>query len=359
LIGVADPCDDQPCPTGTYDWLDSGFPKDSNGDGLNADCSADAFCDPYTRLPFNDGNALYWALAKFAPNPPAVVTPEGLWITTVQFRAIGTGFAEVRIEERLGDVSETLVAGAGSGGGNVTGTLGPPLTVEIAACSAPAIMAIGPRYLAVTPAPHDDPVALLITGDPESTPAECVSLHVQADGHLGVPPVFQTPAEWGRMHLTGSAILPDTVYQVQARCGVPSGGEIVSEPASTRTWLWGDVNNDGTVFLDDLSLVVSGSQGDFPGDAIRENMDLAPCVPDGVLDQRDIDSVQAAMGGFPFPCTGPCAPGPGLGDVPGFVACLTGPSGGAAVDCFGFDEDNDGDVDLGDFRVFQRVFEEP
>lgn len=112
----------------------SSFPNDQGIDGLNADCGPDIFCEPYSFLPFNDGDALFQAYV-FLPDPesPLQATPQGLLITTIVFTAIAPTLAtELRIVATAGKFSSTKVLN-GPVGGNVTGGLS-PLTLSIVAC---------------------------------------------------------------------------------------------------------------------------------------------------------------------------------------------------------------------------------
>lgn len=116
---------------GSYSWLAPMFPDDSGLDGLNADCGADVFCNPYTGLPFNDGDALYQALRQFPPNPPPYATPEGLLVTTIRFTALAPAQAtEIGLLENV-DTQWTTVADIYAS--NVTGELR-PVTLSIVSC---------------------------------------------------------------------------------------------------------------------------------------------------------------------------------------------------------------------------------
>jgi hypothetical protein len=110
---------DEVVANGPHSWsFVFGFLSDEFLDGLNADCGKDVFCDPYTGVPFNDGNALYQA-ASFAE---ATATVDGLRVATFLFTALdGTPGTDVVIEESLGVFSTTKVLRPGNI--NVTGNL--------------------------------------------------------------------------------------------------------------------------------------------------------------------------------------------------------------------------------------------
>jgi len=348
---------------GPYNWLVSGFPDDSQLDGLNNT--------------FLDGNALYQALMMTAPNPPAIATTEGLWVTTLQFRALSAGMAEVDVIAACGQSTETVVLDAETLGLDITGTLGPPATVDIiecfgdedcddgefctgvetcidsvcvagttpdcddglfcngvetcepgvgcvspgnpcpdpdscddvadncGGCDAPMVVAEGCRYLAVTPTAGEDPVTLLVAADRDDPNVSCVSRYVQADGSLDVDPVYQTPAQWGTVHVFGMEIVPSTKYEVHTDCRFEGSG-FLSSAARATTWIWGDVNNDGAAQIDDVTLVYDGSQDIFPDGVTLENLDVSPCLPDGVIDTDDVAAVEQAYMGAPYPCPVPC-----------------------------------------------------
>ena len=118
---------------GPYAWLTTSFPNDEKIERLNADCGADVFCQPYSGVPFNDGDALYQSVMQFPPNPPPYATPEGLLVTTVRFNALAAMPAtEIALLEAVGDQSTTVVDTEDLGA-DVTGTL-KSVTLSIAAC---------------------------------------------------------------------------------------------------------------------------------------------------------------------------------------------------------------------------------
>ncbi|MGB2984255.1 MAG: hypothetical protein WBE26_00085 [Phycisphaerae bacterium] len=118
---------------GPFGWFLSAFPNDSGLDGLNADCGEGLFCDPYTGLPYNDGDALYQALGGFQEG--AAVPPAGMEVTTFEFRALdGTLGSQIVMPLTAGLYTQTRVLGAGSTQGVViTGTLG-TATIRIIEC---------------------------------------------------------------------------------------------------------------------------------------------------------------------------------------------------------------------------------
>jgi hypothetical protein len=118
---------------GPYAWLSSSFPNDENIESLNADCAAAVFCEPYSGLPYNDGDALYQSVMQFPPNPPPYATPEGLLVTTMRFKALmATPATDIALLEVVGEQSTTVVDTEDLGA-DVTGTLR-SATLSIAAC---------------------------------------------------------------------------------------------------------------------------------------------------------------------------------------------------------------------------------
>lgn len=164
-------------------------------------------------------------------------------------------------------------------------------------CPAPSVLAIGSRWLSVTPAAGVNPVALLVTGDPNDPFVSCLSKYVQANGTLGDTPVFQTPAQWGTVFVRGLEIRPRRTYTVCTSC--PSG---FSAKSTARTWRYGDGNNNNTITLDDILCVLNGFGGSFgtpPTFCTIYSVDNAGpgCIPNLLINLDDILGVLGAFGG--------------------------------------------------------------
>jgi len=172
-----------------------------------------------------------------------------------------------------------------------------------ALCDPPMAAAEGPRVLAVTPVAGTDPVALRVRGDSDNPSVSCVSLYVQPDGTLGLAPVFRMPAEWGTQQIRSPALIPTATYRVQGDCGT-AGNPNLTQPTTVTTWRWGDVNNSGTVDLDDILCELDGFAG--VSQCALAALDLLGCTPDGAIDLDDILSVLDAFGNEPYPCAATC-----------------------------------------------------
>lgn len=116
------------------------------------------------------------------------------------------------------------------------------VTVSRAAVS---VVAVGPRYLAVTPAVGDTLVALKVT----SPDWPCLSRYVGADGVLQSSPDFQAPTAWGTVYARGSDIVADTPYDVQTDDGMTLS-------ARARTWHWADATHDGFANVADVLCIL-------------------------------------------------------------------------------------------------------
>jgi len=122
---------------GPFPWTPaglSGFLNERLVSGLNADCGTDLYCDPFTGVPFNDGDALYTASLVF-PGTQPIATPSGLLVTTLQFRALTAGAATtIEIGPSEPECKGTRVVGSdGEQTFCLTGRLR-PVTVVVAAC---------------------------------------------------------------------------------------------------------------------------------------------------------------------------------------------------------------------------------
>lgn len=303
----------------------------------------------------DDGVLVYFAFGPFLPEEPRpIATPSGLRIVALRFKATAPGRSAIQIVPNIARITTTV---DGGGGVAVLGTIGPPTDVVAVACGTPQITVVGSRYLRIVPAEGSDPLALRVTGEPGNPDVECVSGFIQAFGGLGATPILRTPDEWNAIFLTGKEIIPGTSYAVRAECGLGDGADVVVSPIATATtWKWGDVNGDNVVDLGDVSLVFEAAQGSLPPTAILENFDLAPCVPDGIIDEQDVVRVQTALGGSAYPCFTPCEPGPNADVFGDFVGCLSGPDFTAPIGCVRYDANGDAKIDLADFAELQFDF---
>lgn len=164
----------------------------------------------------------------------------------------------------------------------------------------PAVSALGGRYVRVSTGGEFSPTPIAI----EIRAISCFGdvRYVAQDGTVTESPLFQTPADWEVVTVTGDFLAPGTAYTISFNEGVTSvGSEFVS------TWTWGDANNNGFTNFEDIQLVVQGFQGNF-SNIDPENVDLLPCAPNGLINFGD---VQGAVFGFqqmPFAnvCPEPC-----------------------------------------------------
>jgi hypothetical protein len=169
----------------------------------------------------------------------------------------------------------------------------------------------GSRYIAVTPQDGVNPVALRVTGlTPE---VACVTQYVQADGRLGVTPVFRAPtgtSGWNTVHVRGTNIRPNADYEIRTECQTGLGVGL-SSPVTATTWLWADTDNSrGLVEVTDIVLIVDGFRGDFSSATLYAldlwGADASACLPQRILDLMDITRALDAFRQLPFPCTQPC-----------------------------------------------------
>lgn len=166
--------------------------------------------------------------------------------------------------------------------------------------TAPLVQAISSRHVRVTPQPGADdsaPVALHVT----SPDWPCLDQWIASNGTL-VPFAsreFKTATEWGTILVQDPDIVPSTTYDVTAECG-----SYTSAAGSDDTYRWGDINNDGIVDFQDISLVVDAFKNVFV--LPLQAYDLFGCTPSGRIDFSDISWVVDAFKGLPYPCTLPC-----------------------------------------------------
>ncbi len=157
----------------------------------------------------------------------------------------------------------------------------------------------GARALMVTPQSCSGQVAVLVT----SPDYPCVSMYVDADGMLVETPEMRTPTEWADVAIRGELIVPSSTYTIQCWAS-----DVLSEAASATTWMWGDVDNDEDVDIDDILLIIQAFQSDFSQVTLAA-ADLHPCTPNGEI---NIDDILSVIAGFqsktyaetncPIPC---------------------------------------------------------
>jgi hypothetical protein len=123
-----------------------------------------------------------------------------------------------------------------------------------------------------------EPVALRLLSPDEP----CISKYVAADGLLADTPVFQIPAQWSTVYVRGEEIIPDTTYMLQVETSYLAG-----PTSEATTWIWGDVDHNDVVNLDDIMRIIQVYQGNFSL-ATMENVDQMPCTPNRVISLEDI-----------------------------------------------------------------------
>ena len=172
----------------------------------------------------------------------------------------------------------------------------------------------GPRYLEIIPADGAVPVALRIT----SVDAPCLTKYIDLDAdstlaELGIArlvenPVYRLPADWGVLHARGNEIVPGYQYTIQPEV---EGVGLLAEGVTFATYDHGDVNNNGFANYADIQLVVQGFQQTYQGPLGA--VDLAPCVPNGIVNFEDIQQAVLAFQLLayeaicPMPCDGSVA----------------------------------------------------
>lgn len=180
------------------------------------------------------------------------------------------------------------------------------ITVTAETIDPPTVAAEGSRYIAVTPAPGDTPVALKVTSPTE----QCLSKYVQIDPDLAAlgiarlidTPVYLLPADWGTVHIGDAEMVPSVMYEVRAEA---EGTGTLSAPIGDTTWAWGDTNNSATIDFDDIVCVLDGFAGLFTSCTFY-GVDLRGQVPNGVVDFDDVVAALDAFASIPFADPGPC-----------------------------------------------------
>ena len=133
--------------------------------------------------------------------------------------------------------------------------------------------------------------------------AELTGMSIEtADGTLvgETERVFMLNDDWGTILVQDRDVVPSTTYEIRAACG-----EFLSDPGSTSTRVWGDVDGNGSADAVDLQIVIDSVKSLSVSVPI-EAMDLYPRVPDNLINSLDLTLVVDAVKSLPFPCSTPC-----------------------------------------------------
>ncbi|MHC5110264.1 MAG: hypothetical protein ACYTHJ_10340 [Planctomycetota bacterium] len=339
------PCDGVGCNDCNNNGLDDQCEgaEDCNGNGIPDDCEANPQCSTdacqgaadlcpgtaggTTQDATNDGSANCgnsgsspdkWYVYTPAANGTLTVTSCGSGYDTVlsiHTGCPGTSSNQVACNDDTcglqSSVTTSVTAGEsyyvriagynGSTGPFTLNVTGPDCDLE-EPLAAPAVAAVGSRYLSITPAADSRPVALNVS----SQLYPCVNGFVDpATGSLSDIPTYLTPAEWSTISVRDDLIVPDTAYTVTA-----STNTATSSPAAFgSTWKWADANNNDYANFEDVLLLVQGFQQQWQYVDL-ESADIEPCTPDQAVTFADIQLGVKAFQGDTFEdtiCNMPCA----------------------------------------------------
>ncbi|MGB0715740.1 MAG: PQQ-dependent sugar dehydrogenase [Phycisphaerae bacterium] len=145
----------------------------------------------------------------------------------------------------------------------------------------------------------DQPFSIRVVGDSENSDVSCVDAYVQADGTIAAGEVTQTLAEWGsNVTISDSEIIPNASYTISTE-GFPSA------PIDMTTLLYGDVNNNTFVNLEDAQLAII----DFQSEGFTAAADVDPCGGNGLINLADVlvivQNWQQTLN-YVQQCGGPC-----------------------------------------------------
>jgi len=249
-------------------------------------------------LPFNDGSALYEAWSSFTDPPgPALAQPgpNGLLVTKFRFQTLAAtppGGTQVTILPSCGPSTVTVVIDGGPSykpvccqGPGQGVILDPPATVHVGALA----VAEGCRYIRVTPGEGTTLTALRVQG--LSTDVTCVDHFVRIDGTLGTSPVFRTGTQWGTIFVRDERIIPSAQYRVATECGASTSSSVV-----VTTGVWGDVDNNLVLDVDDILLELDCFSGSSTADF--EGCNLLSCEAVPGLETIDCDDLLATLDAF-------------------------------------------------------------
>lgn len=175
----------------------------------------------------------------------------------------------------------------------------------------PTVLAVGPRYLAITPPADQASLALRI----ESEVLPCTPKYVDENGLLTDTPVFQSSAAWGTVFVADREIIPSIEYSVVADVRQEHEAENLTPAVTATTWSWGNVDNDGVIGLFDLLCVLDGYQDIFTNCSLQ-SVDLMGQTPNRMVDVFDILAVLDAFQEIAYPDPNPCVQYSTAEDVP-------------------------------------------
>ena len=166
---------------------------------------------------------------------------------------------------------------------------------------APITAGVGSKAISITPQPagSSQAVSLLVT----SPDWPCLSKFVNANGKLQDSPVFQSIQAWDTIVVTGPDIVPESTYEIQAGCD-----SFLTASGTATTVLFADIDDNGSVNLGDVQLIVFGFQVNFKFNTLEE-LDIWPCDPNGIVNFEDIQTGVLRFQGLSYTdlgCPVPC-----------------------------------------------------
>jgi hypothetical protein len=157
---------------------------------------------------------------------------------------------------------------------------------------------------------------------------QCINKYVDEVGHLVSTAIYRTASEWETIHVHGATIVAETMNCIEA---VPASG-LPTGLGCTRTFVWGDTNNDLNVDIGDILCVLDAFGGNFLGNCTPDAADLSPCTPDHDYGLSDVLAVLDAFSGVvPDPCLLPCGAAAGGSGTGGPEGGGQGPLGGGSL----------------------------
>lgn len=120
-------------------------------------------------------------------------------------------------------------------------------------------------------------------------------------------PHFATPATWGEVHVSGAEIVAGASYEVRVYRMEGSTPVFSGVRSAVRARALGDTNGDSFVTIDDILCILAVFSGDLDCVAGHiEGADMAPCVPNGLINVDDIIAVLNGFQGGTLNCLPPC-----------------------------------------------------